>query len=227
MGILNQEKLDMKKNRVKINIILLLIFIISVVGGMYSELITIPKRTRIIYEKRLPIYKISKFMVDSDENYYIGTEFNTWIQVFNKDGKYLYTIGTYAKSVYDFYIDSYGLLNIVIPNINSDGFTVDVIDLNKKEKVDEKYETNEYVENNITYFDNYNTFVNENKYELDYDKIIINNKIVKLEDVPKLPLPGSLCFRLSSISFIMLIFFNNDYLKFFDFTNSKNFYRIK
>ena len=217
----------MKKNRVKINIILFLIFITSVVGGMYSELNIIPKRTQIIYEKRLPIYNLSKFMVDSDENYYIGTEFNNWIQIFNKDGKYLYTIGTYAKSVYDFYIDSNGLLNIVIPNIHSDGFTVDIIDLNKKEKVDKKYETNEYV-GNINYFDKYNTFVNDNRYELDYDKIIINNKkIVKLENVPKLPLPGDLCFDISAISFIVLIFFNNDYLKFFDFTNSKNFYRIK
>ena len=176
----------MKKNRVKINIILFLIFITSVIGGMYSELNIIPKRTQIIYEKRFPIYNLSKFMVDSDENYYIGTEFNNWIQIFNKDGKYLYTIGTYAKSVYDFYIDSNGLLNIVIPNIHSDGFTVDIIDLNKKEKVDKKYETNEYV-GNINY----------------------------------------LCFDISAISFIGLIFFNNDYLKFFDFTNSKNFYRIK
>ncbi len=218
----------MKKNRVKINIILLLIFIISVIGGIYSELTTIPKRTQIIYEKRLPIYNLSKFMVDSNENYYIGTEFNNWIQVFNKDGKYLYTIGTYAKSVSDFYIDSYGLLNIVIPNINNDGFTVDVIDLNKKEKVDEKYETSEYLENHITYFDNCNIFANGNKYEFDYDKIIINNKkIVNLEDVPKLPLPGSLYFVLSSICFIILIYVNNNYLKFFDFTNSKNFYRIK
>lgn len=217
----------MKKNRVKINIILFLIFITSVIGGMYSELNIIPKRTQIIYEKRLPIYNLSKFMVDSDENYYIGTEFNNWIQIFNKDGKYLYTIGTYAKSVYDFYIDSNGLLNIVIPNIHSDGFTVDIIDLNKKEKVDKKYETNEYV-GNINYFDKYNIFVNDNRYELDYDKIIINNKkIVKLENVPKLPLPGDLCFYISAISFIVLIFFNNDYLKFFDFTNSKNFYRIK
>ena len=194
---------------------------------MYSELNIISKRTQIIYEKRLPIYNLSKFMVDSDENYYIGTEFNNWIQIFNKDGKYLYTIGTYAKSVYDFYIDSNGSLNIVIPNIHSDGFTVDIIDLNKKEKVDKKYETNEYV-GNINYFDKYNTFVNDNRYELDYDKIIINNKkIVKLENVPKLPLPGDLCFYISAISFIVLIFFNNDYLKFFDFTNSKNFYRIK
>ena len=217
----------MKKNRVKINIILFLIFITSVIGGMYSELNVIQKRTQIIYEKRFPIYNLSKFMVDSDENYYIGTEFNNWIQIFNKDGKYLYTIGTYAKSVYDFYIDSNGLLNIVIPNIHSDGFTVDIIDLNKKEKVDKKYETNEYV-GNINYFDKYNTFVNDNRYELDYDKIIINNKkIVKLENVPKLPLPGDLCFDISAISFIVLIFFNNDYLKFFDFTNSKNFYRIK
>ena len=33
---------------------------------------------------------------------------------------------------------------------------------------------------NINYFDKYNTFVNDNRYELDYDKIIINNKkIVK------------------------------------------------
>ena len=218
----------MKKNRVKINIIVLLIFIISVIGGIYSELTTIPKRTQIIYEKRLPIYNLSKFMVDSNENYYIGTEFNNWIQVFNKDGKYLYTIGTYAKSVSDFYIDSYGLLNIVIPNINNDGFTVDVIDLNKKEKVDEKYETSEYLENHITYFDDCNIFANGNKYEFDYDKIIINNKkIVNLEDVPKLPLPGSLYFVLSSICFIILIYVNNNYLKFFDFTNSKNFYRIK
>ena len=173
---------------------------------MYSELNIIPKRTQIIYEKRFPIYNLSKFMVDSDENYYIGTEFNNWIQIFNKDGKYLYTIGTYAKSVYDFYIDSNGLLNIVIPNIHSDGFTVDIIDLNKKEKVDKKYETNEYV-GNINYFDKYNTFVNDNRYELDYDKIIINNKkIVKLENVPKLPLPGDLCFDISAISFIVLIF---------------------
>ena len=44
---------------------------------------------------------------------------------------------------------------------------------------------------NINYFDKYNTFVNDNRYELDYDKIIINNKkIVKLENVTKLPLPG-------------------------------------
>ena len=30
-----------------------------------------------------------------------------------------------------------------------------------------------------------------------------------------------------SYKFYCVDFFNNDYLKFFDFTNSKNFYRIK
>ena len=34
---------------------------------------------------------------------------------------------------------------------------------------------------NINYFDKYNTFVNDNRYELDYDKIIINNNTEKKE----------------------------------------------
>lgn len=108
--------------------------------------------------------------VDSDENFYIGIDNYKWIEVFDKNGEFICSIG--IKVIVDnFYVDEEGLLHIICTYRNDDKYYDQIVDIDKNIVISENVIKN----NNLNYTNSINKFSANNRiYSVD-------NNIIKIE----------------------------------------------
>ena len=108
--------------------------------------------------------------VDSDENFYIGIDNYKWIEVFDKNGEFICSIG--IKAIVDnFYVDEEGLLHIICTYRNDDKYYDQIVDIDKNIVISENVIKN----NNLNYTNSINKFSANNRiYSVD-------NNIIKIE----------------------------------------------
>ncbi|MEI3234362.1 MAG: hypothetical protein V8S33_08150 [Intestinibacter bartlettii] len=91
----------------------------------------------LVTNKEIPISKISGFYVDSDENFYVGIDDFSWIEIFDKNGKFVCSIAMKGL-VYNFYVDKDGLLHIFCTYRTSDNIYEQIIDIEKNSIISEE-----------------------------------------------------------------------------------------
>lgn len=216
----------MKKSR-KYFAILAFIFIMTALCNLFYSLIYTSSSADdlLICQKRFPLYTVEGFYVDRNENYYIGTYENEWVQVFDKNGNYKYTIninkkfGTHGMCTH-FYVDEDNYIHIYKSNRGK--LYEEVIDVNKNNIIStEELDSSElknlseykFNGNNKTYKNNNVNYVlesNNTKYSLVYNKIKVIDSMnnvctIKLHIKKWIPLKAEMCFILVGIGVIFAI----------------------
>ena len=73
-------------------ICIMIMIIVLMIHGFRSFSKTQVKSFDLVTNKEIPISKISGFYVDSDENFYVGIDDFSWIEIFDKNGKFVCSI---------------------------------------------------------------------------------------------------------------------------------------
>ena len=161
----------MKKIVKKIICLVIVILLgISLIEEIYWFSNTQVKSQELVTNRNIPLYNISGLYVDSDENFYIGIDNYKWIEVFDKNGEFICSIG--IKAIVDnFYVDEEGLLHIICTYRNDDKYYDQIVDIDKNIVISENVIKN----NNLNYTNSINKFSANNRiYSID-------NNIIKIE----------------------------------------------
>lgn len=161
----------MKKIVKKIICLVIVILLgISLIEEIYWFSNTQVKSKELVTNRNIPLYNISGLYVDSDENFYIGIDNYKWIEVFDKNGEFICSIG--IKAIVDnFYVDEEGLLHIICTYRNDDKYYDQIVDIDKNIVISENVIKN----NNLNYTNSINKFSANNRiYSID-------NNIIKIE----------------------------------------------
>lgn len=154
----------------KILFLLIIIFIgISLIEGIYWFSNTQAKRQELVTRRNIPLYDISGLYVDKDENFYIGIDNYTWIEMFNKKGEFICSIAMNAL-VENFYVDKEGLLHIICTHRNDDKYYEQIIDIDKNIIISEDLINNYYFN------------PNSNQISINNKIYSIDNNVIKIKD---------------------------------------------
>lgn len=92
---------------------IIIIIVMPMIYEFYWDSKTQVKHFELVTNRRIPIYGNSGFYVDFNENFYVGIDDFKWIEVFDKDGKFICSIGMQGI-VYNFYVDKDKLLHVFV-----------------------------------------------------------------------------------------------------------------
>lgn len=118
-------------------ICIMIMIIVLMIHGFRSFSKTQVKSFDLVTNKEIPISKISGFYVDSDENFYVGIDDFKWIEVFDKDGKFICSIGMQGI-VYNFYVDKDKLLHVFCTYRTAENIYEQVIDIDTNSIISEQ-----------------------------------------------------------------------------------------
>ena len=133
-------------------ICIMIMIIVLMIHGFRSFSKTQVKSFDLVTNKEIPISKISGFYVDSDENFYVGIDDFSWIEIFDKNGKFVCSIAMKGL-VYNFYVDKDGLLHIFCTYRTSDNIYEQIIDIEKNSIISEEVIKDVCKEKNTKYIE--------------------------------------------------------------------------
>ena len=107
---------------------IIIIIVMPMIYEFYWDSKTQVKHFELVTNRRIPIYRNSGFYVDFNENFYVGIDDFKWIEVFDKDGKFICSIGMQGI-VYNFYVDKDKLLHVFCTYRTAENIYEQVIDI--------------------------------------------------------------------------------------------------
>lgn len=153
-------------------ICIMIMIIVLMIHGFRSFSKTQVKSFDLVTNKEIPISKISGFYVDSDENFYVGIDDFSWIEIFDKNGKFVCSIAMKGL-VYNFYVDKDGLLHIFCTYRTSDNIYEQIIDIEKNSIISEEVIKDEPV---VNMNPKKEIFINNKLYSIDKNVVKIKSK---------------------------------------------------
>ena len=191
--------MNFKKYKIKVLITCFILIVMSLFGGVYNLIYYSYKTNDIICNKRFPLYHVENLSVDDKNNFYIGSLDNAWIQVFDSEGEYKFTIN--SNKTASFYTDEDGLLHIFSYQIhkNSDKYDdkgmqckEDIIDISEERIISTKYHPTSKLDDLLSMNEIREYKKGGKTYKYFFNRIIVKdkegNEIIKLKDIPIFPL---------------------------------------
>ena len=115
---------------------IIIIIVMPMIYEFYWDSKTQVKHFELVTNRRIPIYRNSGFYVDFNENFYVGIDDFKWIEVFDKDGKFICSIGMQGI-VYNFYVDKDKLLHVFCTYRTAENIYEQVIDIDTNSIISE------------------------------------------------------------------------------------------
>ena len=151
---------------------IIIIIVMPMIYEFYWDSKTQVKHFELVTNRRIPIYRNSGFYVDFNENFYVGIDDFKWIEVFDKDGKFICSIAMKGL-VYNFYVDKDGLLHIFCTYRTSDNIYEQIIDIEKNSIISEEVIKDEPA---VNMNPKKEIFINNKLYSIDKNVVKIKSK---------------------------------------------------